>query len=108
MLSYTTQHQRIPASWADDRNFEAQGCHTMHDDRLIPVKGVAKRLGRSTEPDVLDAFQNRVKERKTFLQKLKTASQARALDDVIAIGDGPGSNLGEGKDEYRKSAWWRR
>ncbi|MEJ7840062.1 MAG: helix-turn-helix domain-containing protein [Thermomicrobiales bacterium] len=103
----------------------------MHDDRLIPVSGVAKRLGRSTEQvrrylregtlqgvrigqqwfvesDVLDAFQNRVKERKSFLQKLKTASQTRALDDVIGIGDGPGSNLGEGKDEYRKSAWWRR
>ena len=103
----------------------------MHDDRLIPVKGVAKRLGRSTEqvrrylregtlqgiqigqqwfvePDVLDAFQNRVKDRRTFLQKLKTASQSRALDDVIGIGEGPGSNLGEGKDEYRKSAWWRR
>lgn len=103
----------------------------MHDDRLIPVSGVAKRLGRSTEQvrrylregtlqgvrigqqwfvesDVLDTFQNRVKERKSFLQKLKTASQTRALDDVIAIGDGPGSNLGEGKDEYRKSAWWRR
>jgi hypothetical protein len=103
----------------------------MHDDRMIPVNVVAKRLGRSTEQvrrylregtlvgerfgqqwfvdrDVLEAFETRTRERKSFLQKLRPAGEIRALEDVIGIGDGPGSNLGDGKEEYRKTAWWRR
>lgn len=103
----------------------------MHDDRMLPVNVVAKRLGRSTEQvrrylregslsgerigqqwfvdrEVLEAFETRARERRSFLARLRPAGQMRVLDDVIGIGDGPGSNLGDGKEEYRKSAWWRR
>lgn len=103
----------------------------MHDDRRLSVADAARRLGRSTEQirrylregrltgqriggqwfidrDVLDSFQSRSKERKSFLQRLATASEIHALDDVIAIGEGPGTNLGEGKVAYRSASWWRR
>ena len=67
-------------------------------------------IGRQwfVQRDVLEAFQNRTRERRGFLHKLEPASTLRALDDVIAMGDGPGSNLGEGKVAYRSASWWRR
>jgi excisionase family DNA binding protein len=103
----------------------------MPEERLLTVADVARRLDRSTEQirrylregqlqgevvgrqwfiqrDVLEAFQNRARERRGFLQRLEPAAALRALDDVIAMGDGPGSNLGEGKAAYRSASWWRR
>ncbi len=103
----------------------------MHEDRPLSVADAARRLERSTEQirrylregrlrgerigghwfierDVLDAFQNRAKARKGFLQRLARAADLRALDDVIGIGEGPGTNLGEGKGAYRSAGWWRR
>lgn len=103
----------------------------MHEDRPLSVSESARRLGRSTEQvrrylregrlqgervggqwfidrDALEAFQNRSREQKGFLQRLARAADIRALDDVIGIGEGPGTNLSEGKGSYRSAAWWRR
>lgn len=39
-----------------------------------------------------------------FRRNLKPASRTRPLDDVIGIGDGPGTNISNGKLSYRAAA----
>jgi hypothetical protein len=41
---------------------------------------------------------------KTFVDRLTPASDLKPFDDVIAIGDGPGANIGQGKPAYRAAA----
>jgi excisionase family DNA binding protein len=43
-----------------------------------------------------------------FIKKLRPASRVRPLDDVIGIGEGPGSDISTGKHNYRLSSLRRR
>jgi len=43
-----------------------------------------------------------------FIRKLRPASRVRPLDDVIGIGEGPGSDISTGKHQYRLSSLRRR
>lgn len=53
--------------------------------------------------DTLDTFQQAAQIRNDFVSKLKPASDIRALDNVIGIGEGPGSNISNGKSAYRNT-----
>ncbi len=53
--------------------------------------------------DTLDTFQQAAQIRNDFVSKLKPASDIRVLDNVIGIGEGPGSNIGNGKSAYRNT-----
>ncbi len=105
---------------------------TMDEERgLLSVSDAAQRLTRSTEQvrrylregrllgrriggqwfierSVLDAFVASVQKQQGFIHRLQPASEVRPLDDVIGIGSGPGTNIGEGKSAYRNAAWRRR
>ena len=94
------------------------------DTSLLSVSDAAKRLQRSTEQvrrylregrltgrriggqwfierATLDRFSSSMRTQQTFVQRLSRASSIRPLDDVIGIGDGGGSNIGDGKAAYR-------
>lgn len=96
------------------------------DQSLLSVGDVARRLDRSTEQvrrylregrltgrriggqwfidrDTLDQFSQSLRVPQTFVEKLGRASSVRPLDDVIGIGKGGGSNIGEGKAAYRST-----
>ena len=98
---------------------------------MVTVAEAARRLERSTEQvrrylreerltgrriggqwfideDALTAFQQVLREERSFLEKVKPATVIDPLDAVIGIGRGGGSNIAEGKDAYRRSFWWRR
>jgi excisionase family DNA binding protein len=60
------------------------------------------------EEDALTAFREALNDQSSYLDKLRSAGQIQALDGVIGIGHGGGSNIAEGKDSYRRSSWWRR
>ncbi len=98
---------------------------------MLSVGDAAKRLDRSTEQvrrylregrlkgqrmggqwfierDVLDAFAAANLVRQNFVEKLRPASSIRPLDDVIGIGQGAGTNIGDGKAAYRLDALRRR
>ncbi|HYI24220.1 MAG TPA: helix-turn-helix domain-containing protein [Thermomicrobiales bacterium] len=100
-----------------------------HD--LVSVSDAARRLGRSTEQvrrylrerrldgrriggqwfidrGALDAFADAARQKRSFVDGLVTAKSIRPLDDVIGIGAGPGSNMGEGKAAYRMAGVRRR
>lgn len=97
------------------------------ESTLLSVADAARRLNRSTEQvrrylregrlkgqrlggqwfidrTVLDAFADAVTTPKTFVDRLTPASDLKPFDDVIAIGDGPGANIGQGKPAYRAAA----
>lgn len=100
----------------------------MDSDRtLLSVSDAAKRLQRSTEQvrrylreerlkgqriggqwfidrDVLDAFVANQQAPATFIDRLESAARLRALDSVIGIGSGRGSDIGQGKATYRRDA----
>jgi excisionase family DNA binding protein len=69
-----------------------------------------RRLGGQwfIEEKALASFRQSLTESSSWLDRVKPASTIRALDDVVGIGHGGGSNIAEGKDAYRRSAWWRR
>jgi excisionase family DNA binding protein len=98
---------------------------------MLSVGDAAKRLERSTEQvrrylregrlkgqrmggqwfidrEVLDAFAAANQVRQTFVEKLRVASSIKPLDDVIGIGEGAGTNIGDGKAAYRLEALRRR
>jgi excisionase family DNA binding protein len=103
----------------------------MDDQALLSVTEAAQRLSRSTEQvrrylregrldgrriggqwfierDRLTTFVRSLQEQQSFVHRLKPAKELRPLDDVIGIGRGTGTNIGEGKNVYRRSAPWRR
>ncbi|HQY29887.1 MAG TPA: helix-turn-helix domain-containing protein [Thermomicrobiales bacterium] len=69
-----------------------------------------RRLGGQwfIDDKALDAFRQEMTEANVWTDRLKPASAIGALDAVVGIGHGGGSNIAEGKDAYRRSAWWRR
>ncbi len=98
---------------------------------LVSVGDAARRLGRSTEQvrrylregrldgrriggqwfiaqHVLDEFANAARQKRNFVDGLDLAHKVRPLDDVVGIGVGPGSNMGEGKSAYRLASARRR
>ncbi|MDQ4099722.1 MAG: helix-turn-helix domain-containing protein [Chloroflexota bacterium] len=103
----------------------------MSDQSLLSVTEAAQRLKRSTEQvrrylregrldgrriggqwfierERLTAFERSLQEQQSFVHRLKTAAELRALDDIVGIGRGMGTNIGEGKAAYRRAARWRR
>ena len=98
---------------------------------LLTVVDAARELGRSTEQvrrylregrlsgrrlggqwfieeSALTAFREAINDQSGYLEALRPARQIAALDAVIGIGHGGGSNIAEGKNSYRRSSWWRR
>ena len=69
-----------------------------------------RRLGGQwfIEESALIAFREALHDQSSYLDKLRPASQIQALDAIIAIGHGGGSNIAEGKESYRRASWWRR
>ncbi len=116
-----------------DAGFTAQpGLETMASEQaLLSVSDAAKRLERSTEQvrrylregrlqgqriggqwfidrSTLDHFAAAARKQPSFVQRLGKASAVHPLNDVIGIGQGAGSNIGEGKLAYRLAATRRR
>jgi excisionase family DNA binding protein len=56
----------------------------------------------------LERFRDALREQHSFLEKLRPAAELNPLESVIGIGAGGGSNIGDGKDAYRRAFWWRR
>jgi hypothetical protein len=103
----------------------------MDNANLFSVADAARKLDRSTEQvrrylregrlpgqrvggqwfidgRALDAFQQSANQRTDFVARLKPASEIRALDNIIGIGEGPGTNISAGKQAYREAAHRRR
>jgi excisionase family DNA binding protein len=101
------------------------------DRALLSVADAARHLQRSTEQvrrylregrlpgrrvggqwfierAALNAFSGTGRKEERFTLRLKPAARTRPLDDVIGIGDGPGSNISEGKFAYRLAGTRRR
>lgn len=101
------------------------------DHTLLSVGDAAKRLERSTEQvrrylregrlkgqriggqwfidrTTLEHFAASTRTQQNFVQRLGRASAIHPLDDVIGIGKGTGSNIGDGKNAYRLDAARRR
>lgn len=101
---------------------------TMESEQtLLSVGDAARRLERSTEQvrrylregrlkgqriggqwfierAALDHFAAATRTQQTFVQRLGRASAIHPLNDVIGIGKGSGSNIGDGKLAYRIAA----
>lgn len=105
--------------------------HNRPDRDLVSVADAARLLKRSTEQvrrylregrlpgrriggqwfiegAAIEAFSNAGRKEDRFTKGLKLASRLRPLDDVIGIGDGPGSNISNGKLEYLAAGLRRR
>jgi excisionase family DNA binding protein len=136
MLSYATYFgvaPRIAPGGMHKRAASRMGSMTTMDGdtTLMSVSDAARRLQRSTEQvrrylregrlegrriggqwfidrSTLDAFATESRQQRTFVERLDSARTVRPLDDVIGIGEGPGSNIGEGKSAYRQAATRRR
>jgi Helix-turn-helix domain len=69
-----------------------------------------RRLGGQwfIDEKALTDFRQSLTESTTWMDRVKPAAALHALDGVVGIGHGGGSNIAEGKDAYRRSAWWRR
>jgi excisionase family DNA binding protein len=69
-----------------------------------------KRMGNQWFIDrvAVSAFLQDLREERGFLDRLKPASEIDPLGAVIAIGDGRGSNIAEGKEAYRAASRWGR
>lgn len=103
----------------------------MEDQGLLTVADAAARLDRSTEQvrrylrekrlhgrriggqwfisaAELDAFAERQREQRSFLDKIKPANELDPFAGCLGIGRGGGSNIAEGKDAYRRAFRWRR
>ena len=101
------------------------------DRTLVSVAEAARHLRRSTEQvrrylregrlpgrriggqwfierAALEHFGVNNRKEDRFLQSLRPAAQVRPLDDVIGIGRGAGTNLSNGKLEYRLAGVRRR
>jgi len=101
------------------------------ETELLSVAEAARRLERSTEQvrrylregrlggrrlggqwfieaATLDAFLVALRERPTFLDRVRPSDERDPLAAVIGLGGGGGSNVADGKDAYRRAFWWRR
>jgi excisionase family DNA binding protein len=101
------------------------------DRSLLSVADAAKHLQRSTEQvrrylregrlpgrriggqwfierSALNTFSGSGRKEERFTFRLKPAARTRPLDDVIGIGEGPGSNISDGKIAYRLAGTRRR
>jgi excisionase family DNA binding protein len=69
-----------------------------------------KRMGNQWFIDraTVIAFGQELREERGFLDRLKPAAEIDPLGAVIAIGDGRGSNIAEGKEAYRATSRWGR
>jgi excisionase family DNA binding protein len=97
------------------------------ESTLLSVADAATRLNRSTEQvrrylregrlkgqrlggqwfidrSVLDTFADAVTTPKSFVDRLPPAADLAPFDDIIAIGTGPGANIGQGKAAYRAAS----
>jgi excisionase family DNA binding protein len=105
---------------------------TMDSDQTqLSVGDAARRLERSTEQvrrylregrlkghriggqwfidrSTLDLFTSSTRTQQNFVERLGKASAIHPLNDVIGIGQGTGSNIGEGKTAYRLDSARRR
>lgn len=98
---------------------------------LLSVADTAQRLNRSTEQvrrylrekrlrghriggqwfieaRALAAFVANSAEERGFIARLRASQDRDPLGDAIAIATGPGSNIADGKDAYRRAYWRRR
>jgi len=103
----------------------------MDNANLFSVADAARKLDRSTEQvrrylregrlpgqriggqwfidgHALESFQQAASQRTDFVARLKPAAEIRALDNIIGIGEGPGTNISAGKHAYREAAHRRR
>lgn len=69
-----------------------------------------KRMGNQwfIERAAAVAFGQSLREERGFLERLPPAAAIDPLGAVIAIGDGRGSNIAEGKEAYRAASRWGR
>ena len=98
---------------------------------LLSVSEAARRLNRSTEQvrrylreqrlrghriggqwfieaKALTEFQTAAAEDRGFIARLARHASRDPLAATIALARGPGSNIAEGKDAYRRAFRWRR
>lgn len=101
----------------------------MDEESVVTVAEAARLLERSTEQvrrylregrltgrrmgnqwfidrAAVSAFNQELREERGFLERLRPAAEFDPLGAVIAIGDGRGSNIANGKEAYRASSWW--
>lgn len=102
-----------------------------NDRQLMSVGETAQQLRRSTEQvrrylregrlqgrriggqwfidrNVLEQFMTSHQRQQGFLHGVRPANDLHPLDDVIGIGQGIGTNIGEGKNVYRTANLRRR
>jgi len=105
--------------------------HSGSDRDLMTVADAARALSRSTEQvrrylregrlagrrmggqwfierAAVESFGRPPTREDQFTRQLRRASRVRPLDDVIGIGEGPGSDISAGKHQYRLSSLRRR
>jgi excisionase family DNA binding protein len=118
------------ASTTDTKRMESMD-QSGSDRDLMTVADAAQSLSRSTEQvrrylregrlvgrrmggqwfierAAVESFGKVVTKEDQFTRKLRPASRVRPLDDVIGIGEGPGSDISTGKHQYRMSSLRRR
>ncbi len=101
------------------------------DRELMTVADAARELSRSTEQvrrylregrlagrrmggqwfierAAVSAFGVEQTKEDQFTRKLRPAKRVRPLDDVIGIGEGPGTDISNGKHQYRVASLRRR
>jgi excisionase family DNA binding protein len=101
------------------------------DRDLMTVADAARELSRSTEQvrrylregrlagrrmggqwfierAAVESFGKAATKEDQFTRKLRPARRVRPLDDVIGIGEGPGSDISSGKHQYRVASLRRR
>jgi excisionase family DNA binding protein len=101
------------------------------DRDLMTVADAARELSRSTEQvrrylregrlpgrrmggqwfierAALESFGKKASKEDQFTRRLRPARRLRPLDDVIGIGEGPGSDISSGKHHYRVASLRRR
>lgn len=104
---------------------------TGNDRNMMTVAEAARELSRSTEQvrrylregrlagrrmggqwfierSAVEAFGQTSTKEDRFAKKLRPAARVRPLDDVIGIGEGPGSDISAGKHRYRLASLRRR
>lgn len=101
------------------------------DREMMTVADAARELSRSTEQvrrylregrlagrrmggqwfierAAVNAFGREQTKEDQFTRKLRPAKRVRPLDDVIGIGEGPGTDISIGKHQYRVASLRRR